>query len=183
MDFKAHQIPKVPPNHLRPSLIGRYISANNAKPHLNVQLFWLSIKKIYTRGDSFNAMVVNKTSSIKRRYTLTREIKKKLVLKASLSSMILICPKRSSPLVPNRAVLTRRNYTPVKIGIKLTGKTSGVRVWILFIPKPARLKVICKKLAKICIFPPKKSIKISFIIKSGLQIVFLSSMGYQEHIL
>ena len=94
------------------------------------------------------------------------------------------CPSiRSSPLVPNRAVLTRRNYTPVKIGIKLTGKTSGVRVWIPFIPKPARLEVICKKLAKICIFLPKKSIKISFIIKSGLQIVFLSSMGYQEHIL
>ena len=91
--------------------------------------------------------------------------------------------ERSSPLVPNRALLTRRNYTPVKIGIKLTGKTSGVRVWILFSPKPARLKVICKKLAKICIFPPKKSIKISFIIKSGLQIVFLSSMGHQEHIL
>ena len=91
--------------------------------------------------------------------------------------------RRSSPLVPNRAVLTRRNYTPVKIGIKLTGKTSGVRVWIPFIPKPARLEVICKKLAKICIFLPKKSIKISFIIKSGLQIVFLSSMGHQEHIL
>ena len=90
---------------------------------------------------------------------------------------------RSSSLGPNRALLTCRNYTPVKIGIKLTGKTSGVRVWIPFIPKPARLEVICKKLAKICIFLPKKSIKISFIIKSGLQIVFLSSMGYQEHIL